>query len=162
MVKKFAGFFYATLLLMNINSVVVAQAPEKAVQKTAIKFKPPTVQSRLGTASGNTAVLGAEEAKNLITLPLTVLGDKNVSYAITSYQFVYNRVGITEDEATGKAAPEKDMVSDHFNTTPLPAIWLSNIAETLHAGESLYFFDIIAIDKLGRRFFAPELRISIK
>ena len=54
------------------------------------------------------------------------------------------------------------MVSSQFNATPLPAIWQTNIAETLHKGETLHFFDIIVLDKQGRRFFAPELKITIQ
>ena len=42
------------------------------------------------------------------------------------------------------------------------AFWQKNIIEGLHKGEEIYFFDIIAIDKQGRRFFAPELKIKIQ
>ena len=54
------------------------------------------------------------------------------------------------------------MVTNQFTVTPVPAIWQTNIAETLKKGESLYFFDIIVLDKQGRRFFAPELNITIQ
>ena len=130
--------------------------------KPVIKFKPPVVHVYLGDLTGKTAVAGAAEGKNLITLPLQIVDEKGLTYQLASYQFAYTRIGITEDEETGKTSPAKDMVADHFNSSPLPDIWQSNITETLHAGETLYFFDIIVMDKLGRRFFAPELKITIE
>ena len=140
----------------------IAQAPKKTTVKPVIKFKPPAVQTYLGSLTGKEAVAGAEEVENLITQPLKIAGDKNTFYTIASYQLAYKRIGITEDEATGKTTPESDMVSSQFNATPLPAIWQTNIAETLHKGETLHFFDIIVLDKQGRRFFAPELKITIQ
>ena len=146
------------LLMLCSGSVLFSQVSPKPV----IKFKPPVVHVYLGNLTGKTAITGAAEGKNLITLPLKIVDDKSVSYQLVSYQFAYTRLGVTEDEETGKTSPAKDMVSDHFNSSPLPTIWQSNITETLHAGESLYFFDIIVMDKLGRRFFAPELKITIE
>lgn len=162
MIQKIGTYFSFSLLLMLMGNIVMAQAPAKPVSKPMVKFKPPVVFTYLGTLTGSNAVAGAEEGKRIIILPLTIMDDKKVVYTIASYQFAYNRIGVTEDEVTGKAALEKDMVADHFNATPLPAIWQSNITETLHAGESLFFFDIIAFDKQGRRFFAPELKITIQ
>jgi hypothetical protein len=95
-------------------------------------------------------------------LPVKILDDKKVNYTIASYQFAYKRISSKEDEETGKITAENDLVARQFNVTPLPAIWQTNIAETLHKGESLYFFDIIVLDKQGRRFFAPELNITIQ
>lgn len=161
MIKKFALLQGMLLLLLSSSSIVFAQVTPKT-SKPFIKFKPPVVHVYLGTLTGKTVVAGAVEAKNLITLPLKIVDDKELNYQLASYQFAYYRVGITEDEETGKTSPAKDMVSDHFNISPLPAIWQSNITETLHTGESLYFFDIIVMDKLGRRFFAPELKITIE
>jgi hypothetical protein len=43
-----------------------------------------------------------------------------------------------------------------------PPVWQKNIADGLHTGEELYFFDIIVFDKQGRRFFAPEIKIAIQ
>ncbi|MEO7536662.1 MAG: hypothetical protein ABIU30_22595, partial [Ferruginibacter sp.] len=103
-----------------------------------------------------------EEAKQVITLPLKIVDDKNLGYNISSYQFAYKRIGITEDEETGKTSPQSDIAAERFTTTPLPEVWQKNIVEGLHKGEELYFFDIIVFDKQGRRFFAPELKITIQ
>ena len=158
MMKKYFAYFTLIAFMILMSSIATAQAPKRPLAK----FKPPVVQSYLGGVTGKEAVAGAEEAKNLITLPLKIVGDKNSTFTIVSYQFAYKRIGITEDEATGKTTPESDMVSRQFNVTPLPEIWQSNITEALHKGETLHFFDIIILDKQGRRFFAPELKITIQ
>lgn len=95
-------------------------------------------------------------------MPIKITDAKNNSYAIASYQVAYNRLVVTEDEATGKTAPAKDQVGSQFNETPLPQVWQTNISEQIHKGEELYFYDIIVFDKEGRRFFAPELKITIQ
>ena len=100
--------------------------------------------------------------KQIITLPLRIADEKNETYKISSYQFAYKRIGVTEDEETGKLSPQSDMVAQRFTETPLPELWKSNIIEQLHKGEELYFFDIIMLDKTGRLFFAPDLKITIE
>ena len=162
MIKEYGTYFLALALAVFAGGATIAQTTKKPVDKPVVKFKPPPVHSYLGTQTGKTALTTSAEGKNIISLPLKVTDDKNMGYTIASYQFAYTRVGITEDEATGKTSPEKDLVAGHFNVTPLPAIWQSNITENLHSGESLYFFDIIVIDKQGRRFFAPDLKITIQ
>lgn len=162
MIKKYSYYFVVVLLIFSCSIKVFAQRTHKTTGNTIIKFKPPAVKVYLGNLTGKAALTAAMPGKTLITLPLKIVDDKNLNYPLVSYQFAYYRVGITEDEETGKTSPAKDMVSDHFNISPLPAIWQSNITETLHTGESLYFFDIIVMDKLGRRFFAPELKVTIE
>ena len=143
--------------------MVMAQQPGKKPVVTPIpKFKPPVVKTYLGKYEGGKAICTAEEGRQIIVQPLKVADDKNNSYVISSYQFAYKRLGVTEDEETGKTSPAKDMVAQRFTETPLPEIWKTNITEQLHAGEELYFFDIIARDKQGRLFFAPELKIGIQ
>ena len=162
MIKKYSYYFAVVLLLFSSSNEVNAQRTPKITGKTIIKFKPPVVQVYWGNLTGKSALAAVMLGKTLITQPLKIMDDKNLNYPLVSYQFAYYRVGITEDEETGKTSPAKDMVSDHFNISPLPAIWQSNITETLHTGESLYFFDIIVMDKLGRRFFAPDLKVTIE
>lgn len=158
MIRKFCACCVLFVITLFVVSNVTAQAPAKGT----LKFKPPVVKTLLGNLSGNTAVAGVEEAKNLITQPLKIADVKNTLYTVVSYHFTYTRIGITEDEETGKTSPQSDIVSRQFEVTPLPEVWQTNIDEALHSGESLYFFDIIVLDKLGRRFFAPELKITIQ
>lgn len=158
----FYTHFTFILFLIFAGNISLAQAPAKRTVKPIEKYKPPVVQSYLGNITGKAATAGVEEAKNVIALPLKIVDDKKNNYTVVSYQFVYKRIGITEDEETGKTSPESDIVSSQFTSSPLPAIWQNNISDGLHKGESLYFFDIIVLDKQGRRFFAPELKITVQ
>lgn len=151
------------LLVLAVSITAVAQQQPKKLDYTPIpKFKPPVVKTYLAKFSGINATCTAEEGKQIITLPLRVADKKDSSYKISSYQLAYKRLGVTEDEETGKVTPAHDLVGQRFTETPLPALWISNIIETLHAGEELYFFDIIVLDKQNRVFYAPDLKITIQ
>ena len=142
--------------------VLFAQKPAKPVTApSGTTVKKPVVKTSLGKITG-TITLNAEAAKQVITQPLQITDDKNIGYKISSYQFAYKRIGVTEDEETGKTSVQSDMAADRFTTTPLPEVWQKNIIEGLHKGEELYFFDIIVFDKQGRLFFAPEIKITIQ
>ncbi|MCW3089724.1 MAG: hypothetical protein JWP81_793 [Ferruginibacter sp.] len=160
--KNYSLLLMLLVLLMADSEGLLAQNTGKpANAAAAAKNKKLVVKSLLGRATG-TIALTADEARQLIMLPLKVRDEKNVDYVLSSYQLAYKRIGITEDEETGKTSPQSDIAAQRFTTTPLPAVWQKNITEGLHAGEELYFFDIIAFDKQGRRFFAPELKITIQ
>jgi hypothetical protein len=144
-------------------SVAQAQKPKPAPAKPGgfQKFMPPKLTSKLGIRSDSVTVL-LEEAKQLINLPLTVTDDKKNVYTIASYQAMYKRKGVTEDEQTGKAMPTTSTVIENFKTTPLSPIWIKILTEQLRAGEEIYFFDIVVKDAQGRLMFAPELKIKVK
>ena len=161
MLKKFYLLFSLIVLMGFAGGLLYAQKPVKPAAPAAARHKKPFAKSWLGKVTG-TPSLQAEEAKPLVALPLTITDEKNVAYNISSYQFVYKRIGVTEDEQTGKASKQTDIVAQRFTTTPLPGVWQKNITEGLHSGEELYFFDIIVFDRQGRRFFAPELKITIQ
>lgn len=110
----------------------------------------------------DSVTITVEEALNTINLPLLITDDKKVSYTVYSYQFLYKRASVTEDEATGKVTPVNSIVANLFKTTPLPELWRTQISQQLKAGEELYFFDVIAKDATGRLMFAPNLKIEIK
>ena len=161
MLKKIYLFFPVFTLALLTCTVLLAQKPVKKPLPAAASYKKPLVKSQLGKINGVVA-MSADAAKQHISLPLTITDDKNVNYVISSYQFAYKRIGVTEDEVSGKASPQTDMAADRFTVSPLPPVWQKNIIEGLHSGEELYFFDIIVFDKQGRRFFAPELKITIQ
>ena len=161
MQRKFYPFFLLLILVALHSVVLVAQKPAKPVVPSAGQAKKPLVKTWLGKITGN-ITLNAVEASQAITLPLKITDDKNVDYVISSYQFVYKRIGVKEDEETGKTMEQSDIAANRFTTTPLPAVWQKNITDGLHEGEELYFFDIIVFDKQGRRFFAPEIKIVIQ
>lgn len=158
---------FARLLLAICFSAmlttVLAQKPKQGTAKPATvqKFKPPKLTCSLGIRS-DSSIVAVEEAKQLINMPLTITDDKKIVYSISSYQLMYKRRAVTEDEETGKVSPTTSNVTELFRETPLPAFWKKNITEQLRAGEELYFFDIIAKDAQGRLMFAPELKIKTK
>ena len=158
--KKFYLILALSLALLP-GAVMLAQKPAKTTPPAGGNSKKPLVKSSLGKISGNVS-LDVASAGQLIGLPLKITDDKGLDYVISSYQFAYKRIGVTEDEATGKTSPQTDVTADRFTTTPLPPVWQKNILEGLHQGEELYFFDIIVFDKHGRRFFAPELKITVQ
>ena len=155
-----------TVVFSFTVSAVFAQRPKPKPATTTKpagfqKFTPPKLISMLGIRS-DSAVVFREEAMQLINLPLKVTDDKKGIYTITSYQVMYKRKGVTEDEQTGKVSPVTSTASDIFRTTPLPPLWIKILTEQMRAGEELYFFDIVAKDAQGRLMFAPELRIKVK
>ncbi len=153
---------FTAFLCLSLTAVVAqTPKPRTAKPKTFQKYTPPKLISMLGIRT-DTAYVFVEEALQLIRLPLKVTDDKKNIYSITSYQVIYKRRGVTEDEATGKVSSVVSTVSDLFRTTPLPPIWIKTLSEQMRKGEELYFFDIVAKDAQGRLMFAPDLRIKIK
>lgn len=149
------------LLLTSFCTSLMAQVGGKPATKKA-KFNPSTVKSYLGKFSGKNAIATVSEAKQVLALPLRLTDAKNNSYKISSYQFAYTKWGSVEDEVTKEVTQKSTLSADRFTTTPLPEIWQENVTEALHAGEELFFYDIIAFDPEGRRFFAPEIKIVIQ
>lgn len=160
MIVKVNRIFFLVFFCVAYSTSLLAQP----VKKPLIKFKPPIVTTSLLQFSGKNATCFAEEAKQLITFPIKVMDAKKNVYTIVSYGFAYTRIGITEDEATGKIAPQSDVVGRNFTgqENPLPTVWQSNIIETIHQGEQLYFYDVFVKDSQNRMFVAPNLKISIK
>lgn len=155
-----------TVVFAFTASAVFAQKPKPKPVTTAKpvgfqKFTPPKLTSMLGIRS-DSAVVYREEALQLINLPLRVTDDKKGIYTISSYQVMYKRKGVTEDEKTGKVSPVTTTATDIVRTATLSPIWIKILTEQIRAGEELYFFDIVAKDAQGRLMFAPELRIKIK
>ena len=158
LVKKIISFL---LISCVIHHSLLAQASVKpGTVSKMVKFKPPVVQTFLGR-NINGAAVTIEEANQMINLPLKVADDKNNVYTISSYQFMYKKKSVVENEQTGKREIVFTTVADLFKTTPLPDVWKANIGGGLQKGEELYYFDIIVKDKLNRKFFAPELKIKI-
>jgi hypothetical protein len=125
------------------------------------KFKPPAVKSYLGINT-NGAVVTKEEASQLITLPLKITDEKKNIYSIDSYHFLYKKKGAIQDEETGRKSITFTNLADMFKTTPLPKVWVDNLKNGFQKDEELYFFDIIVKDNKDRKFFAPDLKITIQ
>jgi len=126
-----------------------------------IKYKVPPLFTQLGGLRDSIAI-PLNEAENIIGQSLKVFDDKKGSYTISSYQFLYRKRGVTENEETGKVTPMTSIVSSRFKVTPLPEGWVSQVREQLKSGEELFFFDVIAKDAQGRVMYAPNLKIMVK
>jgi hypothetical protein len=162
MIKFFSLLFPAIITTTNIMCQPVKQAPIKPGTITKVtKFKPPVVTTMLGRNT-KSAIVTVEEANQLLSLPLTITDDKNSAYTITYYQFMYRKKSVIENEETGRKEVVFTTVADLFKATPLPQLWINNIAGGLQKDEELYFFDIIVKDKLNREFFAPDLKLRIQ
>lgn len=151
-ISAFCVIFFAA------NLTIFAQEP--VITKIA-KFKPPAVQTYLGI-NINGASVTKEEASQLVSLPLKITDAKKNVYPVESYQFLYKRKSVVQDEETGKKESTFTTVADRFKATPLPQIWVDNIKGGFQKDEQLYFFDIVVRDNSGRKFSAPELKITIQ
>jgi hypothetical protein len=147
-------------IFLFASTTLIAVAQKPVIVKVA-KFKPPVVQTFLGINT-NGAAVAKEEADQLIALPLKITDAKKNTYKIDSYQFLYKRKSVVQDEETGKKQSTFTIVSDRFKTTPLPGVWIDNIKGSFQKDEELYFFDIVVKDNTGRIFSAPELKITIQ
>jgi hypothetical protein len=157
--KMIMKYFLCIFLFAATAKISFAQ--EKEVITKVQKFKPPVVKTYLGV-NQNGAQVTADEANQLIGLPLKIADAKNNQYPVESYQFLYRQKSFIRDDETGKVKPVFTIVSDRFDATPLPKTWTNNIKGRLQKDEQLYFFDIVVKDKEGRKFFAPEIKITIK
>ena len=155
-ILKYSGCFFLLFFL-----VATSFAQDSTIITREPKFKPPVVKTFLGV-NQNGARVTVDEGNQLVGLPLKIVDDKNNTYSIASYQFLYKQKSYILDDETGKRETTFTLAADRFDATPLPKVWVNNITGRLQSGEQLYFFDIVVKDKQGRSFFAPELKITIK
>ena len=155
--------FILSICFSAILATALAQKPKATGTKpdAVQKFKPPKLTSSLGSRS-DSVLVSVDEAVQLIRLPLSITDDKKNMYTISSYQVMYKRKAVTEDEVTGKVSPTTSNVAQLFRETPLPELWKNIITEQLRPGEEIFFFDVIAKDTQGRLMFAPDLKLKIK
>lgn len=157
--------FLCLLVAFTFAFGVQAQPSKKPVKNGTItpitKFKPPVVKTFLGR-NEKEAIVTVDEANQLVNLSLKITDDKNNVYTISSYQFLYKKKSVIEDEETGRKEVVFGTTADLFKTTPLPKVWRDNISGGVQKDEELFFFDIIVSDKQNRKFFAPNIKIIVK
>lgn len=156
---------YSLVLLAALLVSPFIYAQKKPVKKPEIvtpvaKFKAPKLQTALDIYKDSVSV-SVDEALKIIGLPLKISDDKKAQYAVSSYQFLYRKKGVTEDE-DGKVRPTTSISSDRFKVSPLPDIWVNLIKQQVKSGEEFFFFDVIAKDAQGRVMYAPNLKITIR
>lgn len=146
-------FFFGHLHAQN----PAAKKPATGFQK----IKPPKLQTILEGYKDSVAVT-AEVAEKIISMPLKIYDDKKNEYQISSYQFLYKKKGVTEDEKTGNVTPTTTVSSNLFKVTPLPELWINLIKQQVKPGEEFFFFAVIAKDSQGRVMYAPDLKIVVR
>lgn len=155
----------AILILLITSFFVQAGMAQKNVvkkQPTPAKiFKAPKLHSYLGIYKDSVSI-SADLAENNIAAPLKIYDDNKVEYQISSYQFLYKKITVTENEENGKISASSSIASARFVVTPLPDLWVNQIREQVKSGEELYFFDIIAKDAHGRVMYASDLKIKVQ
>lgn len=150
-VKIFLAFF-----LMVVTVQIQAQT-----KPAVVKFKPPRLYTQLGEFR-DSSTISVADAESIIGQQLKIFDNKKVVYTVSSYQFLYRKKGVTENEETGKVSPVFTIVSQRFIVSPLPATWVSNIREQVKPGEELFFFDVVAKDTQGRVMYASDLKVFVK
>ncbi|MEO6133884.1 MAG: hypothetical protein ABIP35_01950 [Ginsengibacter sp.] len=149
--------YFLILFFVSASSAALAQ---QSGEVKITKFKPPTVKTFLGSHKNGDSVLPGEAAQ-LLTMPLKIQDDKKTEYEIDSYQFLYRKRGVFENEDNGKKEISSTISSARFFATPLTKIWIDNVGNNLKKDEQLYYFDIVVKDKQGRKFNAPEIKITV-
>jgi hypothetical protein len=137
-VKELGLLLFALFLLIAATAQTKKPTPKNNVITPVVKFKPPAVKTFLGR-NEKEATVTVDEANQLVNLPLKIVDDKNTTYTISSYQFLYKKKSVIEDEETGKRSTVFTNTADLFKVTPLPKVWKENISGGLQKGEELYF-----------------------
>jgi hypothetical protein len=161
MIKNLALFVFLTGVVNGLTAQTSTVRVNTGKVTKVAAFKPPKVKTLLGK-NAQTATVSIDEAKQLINLPLKISNDSRNLFTIDSYQFMYKKKSVIQNEQTGKKEIVFTTVADLFKTTPLPEIWRKNIGASIQKQEEFYFFDIIVKDKLDRRFYAPDVKIIIQ
>ncbi len=151
---------FTIVFLLCVSLTNYAQRPKPASNLYA-KFKTPKLTSILGGYK-DSSFIAPLVADAIIGAKLNVVDAKNEAYSVSSYQFLYKKIVVSEDEATGKAYNTTSVKSSLFKVSPLPAMWLSAVRENLRPGEEIIFFDIIVKDAQGRFMYAPNLKLTVK
>ena len=146
--------------LMNAQNKPAGKPAKKPGVVSVPKFKVPKLQTMLDKYKDSVSV-SADEAVRIIGMPLKINDDKKNEYSISSYQFLYRKKGVTEDDK-GDPHPATTISADRFKVSPLPQLWVNLITEQVKAGEEFYFFDVIAKDAKGMVMYASTLKIIIQ
>ena len=153
-------FKYLIAVLFVAVSLTAAAQTKPAV-KPAVKFKPPVLTTVIGGYK-DSSTISVAEAERIIGEKLYISDGKKVMYSISSFQLAYRKLGVTEDEQTGKVSPTYTLVASLFKASPLPANWIQQIKEQVKPGDELWFFDVIAKDAQGRVMYAPDVKFKVK
>lgn len=148
-------------ILLSMFLIVAGTQLFAQTTTTNPPYKVPKLYTQLGSFR-DSVVLTVAEAERAVGESLKIFDDKKSAYTVSSYQFLYRKKGVTENEETGKVSPTSTIVSQRFKTSPLPLTWVETIRQEVKPGEELYFFDVIAKDAQGRVMYAPDFKIMVR
>jgi hypothetical protein len=155
---KYLFFVCSAVSFMCNNATAQTKPAKPAIVKNVL----PKLITSLGAKSDTIVTVSVNEAIALINQPLRVTDNKKGVYTISSYQCLYKKRGVTEDEESGKISPTTSVSAQRFTTTPISAIWLRIITEELKPAEEIFFFDVVVKNAAGKLFFAPNVKLLVK
>ncbi|NOU38168.1 MAG: hypothetical protein HOO89_05605 [Ferruginibacter sp.] len=147
-----------SLLIFSLTS---SFAQSRTTAKPNSNFKPTKLYTTLGGFK-DTMFISPKAADSILAMPLKIIDAKNVIYTLSTYNFLYKQIVVSEDEATGKAYNTTSIKSSFFKTTPIPPLWSKIVSERLRAGEEIIFFDVIVKDAKGRYMYARNLKLILQ
>lgn len=152
--KNFKVLLFLASLFMS--ATLLAQKT-----KPISKFKQPKLFITWGGYK-DSSFISPQEAASIVDLPLKIVDTKNDEKIISSYNIVYRKNVVTENEETGKVTPTTTIKNALLRVTPLPKLWIAALKENPKSGEFIIFYDIIVKDKEGHLMFSPNLKLYIK
>ncbi len=152
--------FFVSSLFAFVCSTTTAQT--KPAKPPVSKSKMPKLFTSLGNKTDTIVSVSVNEALTLINQPLKVTDNNKSVYTISSYQCLYKKRGVTEDEESGKISPTTSISAQRFTTTPITALWQRIISEELKPAEEIFFYDIVVKNAAGKLFFAPNVKLMVK
>ena len=150
--KKILFYIFVLLPLASINA---------QVKKPIAKFKQPKITVYLGGLKDSSFIAPAQ-FEEIIRLPLKFVDEKKDEKSISSYNILYKKKVVSEDEETGKVYNTTTIKNALLRATPLPILWVNALTENPKPGEEIWFYDIIVKDKQGRLMYAPNYKLYIK
>lgn len=149
-------------ILINIIAVTgFAQSKAKEVQPAKKNLQKVKLISRFASYK-DSITLTVDQLKALISEPLTITDEKGNSLSVSSFEMAYKRIVMYQDETTGKKNTSIQMSSALFKSPTLSPNWIKIIKRDLMPSDELLFFDIIAKDKKGMVYYAPDIKIKTK
>src|ERR1700749_4096500 len=114
MSKNILSKIVLLICIVLLGNTVIAQSKPKP------KFKPPVVTTFFGSMHGTNDSVTILTMQKLIDTTLRVMDAKGNIYPITHFVFTFKRIGVVENDSTGKVTPESDLAAGEFTATPLP------------------------------------------
>jgi hypothetical protein len=155
------NFIKMKLLKASLFITMILFSTSIFAQKPKPKFKQPKLFITLGGYK-DSSFISPQVAAEIFAMPLKIVDTKNDEKMISSYQIVYRKNVVTEDEASGKVSPTTTVKNALLRVTPLPKLWMQAITENPKPGEFIMLYEIIVKDKEGHLMFCPNLKLYIK